>query len=67
MISKIEVNSGNIHENRRNQYVSNQENPQFEIFMKVVDNEFKGFSVIFHENEDRRLKQYLMKLKIDTL
>jgi cAMP-specific phosphodiesterase 4 len=61
------VNIQNIHENRRNQYLSNLENPQFEIFLKVVDNDFKGFTVIFHENEARRLKQYFMALKIDNM
>ncbi|CAK91630.1 unnamed protein product (macronuclear) [Paramecium tetraurelia] len=67
IISNIEVNIQNIHENRRNQYLSNLENPQFEIFLKVVDNDFKGFTVIFHENEARRLKQYFMALKIDNM
>ncbi|CAD8126757.1 unnamed protein product [Paramecium sonneborni] len=67
IISNIEVNIQNIHENRRNQYLSNLEIPQFEIFLKVIDNDFKGFTVIFHENEARRLKQYFMTLKIDNM
>ncbi|CAD8156083.1 unnamed protein product [Paramecium octaurelia] len=67
IISNIEVNIQNIHENRQNQYLSNVEIPQFEIFLKVIDNDFKGFTVIFHENEARRLKHYFMTLKIDSM
>lgn len=41
--------------------------PQFEIFMKVVDEDFKGFAVIFHEDEEKRMKQTLKSLKSEGL
>ena len=41
------------------------ENPQFEIFMKVVNKDFKGFAIIFHEDIEKRLKISLKNLKVD--
>ncbi len=35
--------------------------------MKVVDEDFKGFAVIFHEDEEKRMKQSLKSLKNDGL
>lgn len=50
----------------RNQYFSVADT-QFELFLKVVDDDFKGFSIILHENKEKRITQELKSLKEETL
>ncbi len=48
---------------KSNKYISYFEQPSLEIFIKVVSDNFKGFAVILHEQEDKRLKNYLIPLR----
>ncbi|CAD8159906.1 unnamed protein product [Paramecium pentaurelia] len=45
---------------KKNEYIQNED---FEIFLKVVDQVYKGFVIIFHLQEGSRMTDYIKNLK----
>ncbi|CAD8145563.1 unnamed protein product [Paramecium pentaurelia] len=45
---------------KKNEYIQHED---FEIFLKVVDQVYKGFVIIFHLQEGSRMKDYIKNLK----